>query len=186
MSFIEIEPGNYGLYAFLLSFAGVALVVTIVLGIIVSAKQDFSKGPNIAMGVSLVVTIGFAIGALSTLSTFSEPKRDQLKEVRSSIQERYNIDLSKAELKDLDYPDSEPKKDFKAFGTVTRDVELKGGFERQEISLIWRNDRFELAQSNDGQDFTTLKPQGDNDSGSAGDEPFFAPSSAATEEASNG
>ena len=154
--------------------------MTIVLGCIVSATQDFSKGLNVTMGVSLVVAIGFAIGALSTLSTFSEPKIDQLKEVRSSIQDRYNIDLSKTEIKDLDYPDAEPKKEFKVFGTVTRNVELKGGFERQEISLVWRNDRFELAQSNDGQGFTALKPRGGEEHGSVSDEPFFAPSSTAT------
>lgn len=186
MKLVELESGDWTMSIVFAALAAVAIISMIVMVILTSAGIDLGFGGVVGVAVLIFLGLVGAIGGSLAIPNLSDSRAAQLKEVKDDIQDRYDIKLSKVELKNLDYPRGEPEEDFEVFGTVTRNVELKGGFERQEISLVWRNDRFELAQSNDGQGFTDLKPRGEsNDRGSVSDEPFFAPSSAATEKPSD-
>lgn len=186
MKFIELSYGDGTLSTVVFVLAGVAFVSALVMLFLASSKVIEFSAPIFALFIVLMVAaISLATWATLRAPSSFEARNEQLKEVKSQIEDRYDIRLAKDELQDLSYPLNEPEKDFEVFGTVTRNVELKEGFERQEISLLWRNDRFELAQSNDGQGFTALKPRNGSDEGSVSDEPFFAPSSEATEKPSD-
>jgi len=186
MKFIELTYGDSTLSTVLFVIAGIAFLTLMVMIFLAGSKIiDFSPLTNTLFVVLMVVAISSATWATLSMPSGYEARREQLNEVKGEIQDRYGIGLSKDEVRELDYPMAEPEKDFEVFGTVTRNVALKDGFERQEISLLWRDGRFELAQSNDGQGFTALKPRGDEEHGSVSDEPFFAPGSAAAEKTSD-
>lgn len=188
MKFIELTYGDSALSTVLFVLAAVAFLTVVVMIFLAGSKIiEFSALTNTLFVALMVVAVASATWATLSMPSGLEARKDQLKEVKGQIEDRYDIRLSKDEVRELDYPREEPEKDFEVFGTVTRNVELKEGFERQELSLLWRDGRLELAQSNDGKGFTALKPRGErSDRGSVGDEPFFAPSSSATGKPSAG
>lgn len=108
-----------------------------------------------------ILALFFGLGMLVTSWVIASSGMAQSAERRDAIIESaenaYGIVLSDDEVRKLEYPDTEPETDFEVFGSIVRDVKTVDGFARTEVFLIWNGTELELAESTDGEKFTSLE-----------------------------
>lgn len=177
-----IELAEHTPNAILLVAAALTIIVAL---IFVVAAFNGKDGVLLFMGIFILI-VGSSLGVLSTDSSYSVDERsdDRIEKIQDRIDDRYDIDLSEKEVAGLKYPTEEPEGDFEVFGTIDRNIQREGSaYDRQEISLVWTGEDFELAQTEDGEKFTALSSISDRseeeDLSDAEDkptqEPFFEP-----------
>jgi hypothetical protein len=138
-------------------FAGLCAAVVIIFVGLMLREGEFLPVPAIVAAAAL------ACGIVALTVEGPGPSLNQMAardgKIQEQIEDRYGLKLTDREVERLNYPSAEPEKDFEVYGSAIRNVRTDGdGFERQEVSLIWNGERFELAQSEDGKSFVPLKP----------------------------
>jgi len=99
-------------------------------------------------------------GASSPSYAELEAKQARDEKVATVMTERYEVTFSGEDVGQFEYPDSRPESDFEVFGSVKKAVQVEdANFEQRELYLVWANDRFELSQSDNGEDFQALEIQ---------------------------
>ena len=147
-----IDPQIY-LYA---AFFGVIAIFMVVLMV---KDGEFSSVPVIVGAAALACAI-VVLTVQGPGPSFNETI-ERNSQVQEQIEDRYGLKLTDREIEKLNYPSAEPEEDFEVYGSAIRNVRTEGdSFERQEVSLIWNGERFELAQSEDGKNFVPLKSLG--------------------------
>lgn len=148
-----------------LFFAG--LFVLFVLGIVaggtlVSMTNDEETPKEVARRWlwpgRVFLAIGLISGALMAYQYFSNQFawKAYYEAVWAEVEETYGLDLTADEKRALDFPSEKPEEDFETFGSFTREGPTAEGFSRRTVYLIWKDDLLHLAESADGEQFTTL------------------------------
>lgn len=148
-----------------LIFAG--LFVLCVVGIVgggtlVSMKNDEETSKEVARRWAwpgrVALAIGLISGALMAYQYFSNQFawKAHYEAVWAEVEETYGLDLTDDEKRALDFPSEKPEEDFETFGSFTREGPTASGFSRETVYLIWKDGLLHLAESADGEQFTTL------------------------------
>lgn len=145
-------------YAFMVTFPLGALLTVIGTSLLFGGVDTrYERGTFVFSTLAFF----FGVGMLATSWVIASTGMGQGAERRDAIiqaaEDAYGIELSHDEVRELDYPDSEPETDFEVFGSIVRDAKTADGFDRTEVFLIWNGSELELAESTDGEKFTSLE-----------------------------
>lgn len=146
MDFIPLTVPD-GTWVSVIQVVGVGLMVISAVPLVFKKVSETKWATVCAVGLSLGVVAALAslIGAGvlkdATLANAAEWERSVIAEV----QDVYGVELSHDEFVALDFPATEPKEDFVAYGTIA-DTVVKGGQVKQKATtLIWSDGELSLA-----------------------------------------
>lgn len=140
---------------------GVAFALALIAGVIWARREDKAgaRAAALVFFSLLVTTIALSLGAPIASDISSTNERSavsaRLSSYASSIEDRYGLDLSDIEVRDLEFPDAKPTEE-KPFGTVTlRDVS-GGQLTTTDVTLIWDGTGYALVSNGDDGSWTEL------------------------------
>jgi hypothetical protein len=90
--------------------------------------------------------------------TWYDRHEAQAKEASVQIEDSYGLELSSAEIIDLDWPEKAPSKSFKVYGSVVNQKQVEGAkFIERTVYLVWADGKLQLSESEDGKSFDELE-----------------------------
>ncbi len=141
--------------------AGIVVVLAIAAAILIPLR--WKKANVIEVGVSTII-IAFMVGCIAVGVTSAGADRAAREAFCAEATELYGVDLvndGDDRCRKLDYPKSEPDKDFEVFGSFELEERTgKGSFTSETIHLVWDEDGFYLATADEGAtEYTALDPK---------------------------
>lgn len=82
--------------------------------------------------------------------------------IKSQISERYELDLSDSDLSKLNYPKVKEAKDFAYYGSIQQMKPTENGAVAHEYSLLWKDGKMVIVESEDGKNFKNIGPEDSN------------------------
>lgn len=164
MNYIQVKASFEPLDSPLFWIAVGAIAVAAI-ALLIRAFTDRDNAPIHIMSVAVVLFIGI-ISLLGFGQVESQQKVDarnsQLEQVQTQIKERYNVELTDKQVKNLSYPKSKPSESFDTFGSFVESTpkESGNGFVQRKVVLAWQNGKMILGQSTDGETFKQLQQAG--------------------------
>jgi len=110
--------------------------------------------------------LGFLAGSMGLVMSITAPsdwreqrKRARNEGVRASVNEHYGLNLSAGQFAALNYPETDPGKEFKTFGSIKVQDQVDGAnFLERTLYLTATGGELKLSESRDGKRFKELKP----------------------------
>lgn len=126
--------------------------VVLVFSIILAKRRGGESGLVPLFAVLLILGVFGIIGSGIAGRQGPEASTEQQKALATQIEDRYGIELSDSQLKELRYPTGKPTAD-ENFGSVIVEVEEKG----TPLTLSWKKDHFELQESASGDELSKVE-----------------------------
>jgi len=147
---MDFVPSTY----YLPLFAGIGLFF---MGAVLAATAldgPFSRGREIKAYVSASF---LALAGISLLLLAWNTDSGQSEARQQELSEKYGASMYAGEFRLLSYPSTEPKVDFKVYGTGEATLRTEDGYSKEDVTLIWEGGKMTLASPDESGELQPLR-----------------------------